>query len=168
MCYELADEHPFLRELVERYHLRPPEHRYRRDLIDSPVFRAIEWGVFDFTDMLYIPVACQLPLAARYAVVASDEAQVLSRLQPEAVLRLKKRGGWLIFVRDARQAIYGFAGADVESLSRIVRRTRARRLPLSLMYRCPNSHVRTARAIAPEVEAAPRVKAGSLHYINRR
>lgn len=173
--YELTNERLLLPILVERYNLRPPEDRSRRELIDSLIFKVLEWGrrealergVFDFADMLWVPVTSKLPSASRYDVTCVDEAQDLSRLQLEAVLRLRKRGGRLIFVGDARQAIYGFAGADADSLARIGWRTQAVRLPLSITYRCPKSHVRMARAIAPEMEPAPGAKEGSIRFIGK-
>ena len=73
--------------------------------------------------------------------------------------------GRLLFVGDPRQSIFGFAGADTDALDRIVRRTNATILPLSMTYRCPKRHVELARVVAPEIEPSPKAKEGQVYWI---
>lgn len=47
-------------------------------------------------------------------------------------------------------------------MSRIVERTQATVLPLSVTYRCPRKHVRLARRFAPAIQAAPRAAEGRV------
>lgn len=124
-----------------------------------------EHGIIDFTDMLWLPYVYALPVA-RYDVVMVDEAQDLSRAQLEIVLKAAGAGGRVIAVGDPRQAIQGFAGADNESFARIVERTRAQVLPLSVCYRCPVTHLNLAREIVPTIEAAPNAIDGNVEYID--
>ena len=48
-------------------------------------------------------------------------------------------------------SIFGFAGADNRSYQKIVERTQATELPLSLCYRCPKSHLELVNRIYPEI-----------------
>ena len=121
-------------------------------------------GTIDFDDMLYLPVAWNLPLQ-QFEWVFVDEAQDLSPAQLELVLRCRAPGGRMVFVGDERQAIYGFAGADNRSVERIVARVNAQRLPLSICYRCPTAHLDLAREIVPAIEARPGAPAGELRTI---
>ena len=102
------------------------------------------YGDYDFTDMVYLPVRLGLR-PPEYAFVCIDEAQDLSRLNLELIMRLIGVGARALFVGDPYQAIYAFAGADARSLERIVERTGATRLPLSVSFRCPVRHVVLAR-----------------------
>lgn len=72
-------------------------------------------GCIDFSDMIWLPVALNLPVY-KYGVVLVDEAQDLSKVQQELA---KRAGQRLILCGDPSQAIYGFAGADSESMKRM-------------------------------------------------
>lgn len=122
-------------------------------------------GVIDFTDMLYLPVKFSLPVWS-YDVVMVDEAQDLSRAQLEIVLKAAGYRGRVIAVGDPRQAIQGFAGADNNSFRNIITRTNATELPLSVCYRCPTTHLDLARAIVPNIEAAPGASDGTVTGID--
>ena len=64
-------------------------------------------------------------------------------------------------------SIFGFAGADNRSYEKIVERTKATELPLSLCYRCPKSHLDLVNRIYPEIpiEATGDAAPGILEYI---
>jgi superfamily I DNA/RNA helicase len=120
----------------------------------------------DFTDMLW---ACVV-LGAKpfsYSWVLCDECQDLSPAQLSVALSCVYRNGRFLAVGDVRQAIYGFAGADSESVARIIETTNAARLPLNICYRCPTSHLDMARTIVPEIEPAPWAKEGEIESIPR-
>lgn len=78
------------------------------------------------------------------------------------------RTAWANYVGDERQSIYGFAGADADAIGRIVERSQATMLPLPVCYRCPKTHVRLARQIAPEIEWAPDAPEGRVDWIEDR
>jgi superfamily I DNA/RNA helicase len=69
----------------------------------------------DYEDMLWLPIVNNLELET-FDLLMVDEGQDLNRCQQELVLRAGKR---IILVGDDCQAIYGFAGADVESIDRM-------------------------------------------------
>jgi DNA helicase-2/ATP-dependent DNA helicase PcrA len=121
-------------------------------------------GLISYSDMLWLPFMWQLRVA-QYDWVFVDEAQDLSPAQLELVLKCRRQGGRVLFVGDRRQAIYGFAGADSESVNKIIRRTGATVLPLSICYRCPSTHIAMARDIVPQIEARPNAPAGVIRRV---
>lgn len=74
--------------------------------------------------------------------------------------------GRIIFVGDEKQAIYGFAGADSDSVARIKSEFNCEVMPLSVTYRCPKAIVAEANKIFPDKiqahESAPEGKVSSL------
>lgn len=162
-----------LERLARTYHLRPPEqpelvnnlHTQLWEILRDGVASALE-GLYDYTDMIYVPLAADLSPTQRFDMVCVDEAQNLSPMQLSFILRLPCPNGRLLFVGDPKQAIYGFAGADMQAMSRIVERTQATVLPLSVSYRCPQKHVRLARRFAPAIQAAPGAAEGRVTAIS--
>lgn len=119
----------------------------------------------DFDDMIYFPVALNLPVPS-YSNVFVDEAQDLNRCQIELVMKMvKKPNGRIIAVGDPNQSIYGFRGADTEAIPRIREALNATVMPLSVCYRCPTSHLELAREIVPHIEAAPNAIVGEIEHI---
>src|SRR5205085_2768373 len=92
---------------------------------------------------------------ARLTLTRPDDAA-------QRALALKLSGGRTTGVGDLRQAIMGWAGADVRSWQAFAEATDATELPLSICYRCPVSHLEMAQEIVPEIEAAPGAKIGTL------
>lgn len=72
-------------------------------------------NAIDFSDMIWLPVALELPVK-RYDLLLVDEAQDMNRCQQALAKRAGKR---LVLCGDPKQAIYGFAGADSESMNRM-------------------------------------------------
>jgi DNA helicase-2/ATP-dependent DNA helicase PcrA len=107
-----------------------------------------------FADMLWLPIVLNLPVY-RYDLLLVDESQDLNRAQHELAKRAGRR---LIFVGDENQAIYGFAGADSESLPRLQTELEATErgcisLPLNVTYRCGKAIVREAQRYVPDFQA---------------
>lgn len=109
----------------------------------------------DYTDMLWLPVVKKLKLPV-YDLLMVDEAQDLNRVQQEFVLRSCQR---MMLVGDPHQAIYGFAGADCRSMSRMTalleERGDVQQLPLTVSRRCGKLIVDEAKKLVPEFEAHP-------------
>lgn len=107
-----------------------------------------------FVDMIWLPIALGLP-APQFDLLLVDEAQDLNRCQQALVQKYGKR---LLLCGDPKQAIYGFAGADNESMSRmftILSETPAgcEILPLNYTRRCAKAIVREANIIVPDFYA---------------
>lgn len=121
----------------------------------------IEQNVLDFDDQLYMPVALDLA-AWGYDWVIIDEAQDVSHVQRTLLRKILKRGGRIIAVGDSHQAIYGFRGADNQSLANIGRVFKAETLPLSISYRCPRKVVEIAQQFVPTIECSDTAEDGEV------
>jgi superfamily I DNA/RNA helicase len=120
-----------------------------------------EAGIVDFTDMVYLPLAWGVAQNWEdYDWVFVDEAQDLNACQRRLVQEIVAENGRSMYVGDRHQAIYGFNGADTQSVKRIIKETEAETLPLTICYRCPKSHIERAQAIVPEIEPAPGAEEG--------
>jgi DNA helicase-2/ATP-dependent DNA helicase PcrA len=129
------------------------------DLVPSVLQRCREVrrdGCVDFSDMIWLPVVLDLPLF-RYDVLLWDEVQDGNRCQQELA---KRAGDRLILVGDSKQALYGFAGADSESMSRLAEDLEETErgcviLPLTVTRRCGKAIVAEAQKIVADFEAFP-------------
>lgn len=120
----------------------------------------------DFTDMIWLPVRLNLRVRT-FKFVIIDEAQDLNRCQSALVLKAVARGGRVLAVGDKNQSLYAFAGADHTSMDRLKAELNATELPLSVCYRCPQSHVELAQRLVPEMEWAPGAKDGVIGTVAR-
>lgn len=123
-------------------------------------------SVIDYDDMIWLPVVLNLRFRT-FAWVFVDEAQDLSPVQLEIVMRSKAGTGVMIAVGDRHQSIYGFTGADCESIPNIIKRLDAELLPLSITYRCPKSVVEMAQTLVPQIEAAEWAEDGEVNHMPR-
>ena len=164
-----------LRDLAEVHDLSAPRDRKVEKRCIRLVQRIVEQGTAlpltekrppSYEDMVYIPVQAELTIPGADFVLV-DEAQDLSTAQLELACRAIRKGGRAIFVGDERQSIYGFAGADIDAIPRIIQRTNATVLPLSLSYRCPKSHVRPGQMPGPRDRMGARRHQGA-HRLDRR
>ncbi len=120
----------------------------------------------DFDDMVYMPLVLRLRLL-RHKYVLIDEAQDTNPTRRALATMLLEPGGRLIAVGDPNQAIYGFSGADNDSLEQIRSQFNAKVLPLSTTYRCPKSVVAVANQWVPGIhahETAPEGEVIQLQY----
>lgn len=116
---------------------------------------------FDFDDQLYLPIFYRWTFP-KFDVVFVDEAQDLSFINHMQLARLRDRGARIIAVGDSHQAIYAFRGADTRSMSNLAESFSARRLPLSICYRCGKSIVRAAQALVPHIEFSDASPEGTI------
>lgn len=120
-------------------------------------------GCIDFNDMIWLPVVLGLPLF-QYDVLLVDEAQDLNRCQQALA---KKAGRRLILCGDPKQAIYGFAGADSQSMSRMEAELEATQrgvehLSLTVTRRCGMAIVAEAKKIVTDFDAFDSNPAGKI------
>lgn len=128
--------------------------------------RLAEKGIIDYDDMLWLPHCWQLE-PPKQDWVFIDESQDLNPAQLDLVLKMRGKGGRLLFVGEPKQAIYGFAGASSDSVEQIIEHTQATTLPLSISYRCPTSHIKLAQEIVPQIEPAPGADEGIVETVSR-
>jgi DNA helicase-2/ATP-dependent DNA helicase PcrA len=67
-----------------------------------------------------------------------------------------------VVVGDPAQAIYGFRGADSDSLDLIAQEFNCIQLPLTVSYRCPTKVIDFARQYVSHIEAAPNAAEGAV------
>jgi superfamily I DNA/RNA helicase len=106
-------------------------------------------GFYDFTDMIYLPSKIQQKIKKQPKWILVDECQDLNAAQLNLALKIGNGESNYIFVGDRHQAIYGFAGADCNSVETIVQKTIAIQMPLSICYRCPESHIKLVQSTFP-------------------
>jgi len=170
----LTNEHDAaaLENLADYYGVDLPKLEADRRAVYAAVAELVEAGaantsIIDYDDMIWLPV--RLGLAPeRYDLLLVDEVQDLSLVQ-HALVRLA--GERLVVVGDERQSLYGFTGADPESMPRLIKDLSATpagltSCPLTVTFRCPRSHVDVARQIVSHIEAAPAAIDGTVAEVD--
>src|SRR5690606_14195582 len=113
-----------------------------------------------FDDMIWLPYVHGWKPTHLYDRIFIDEAQDLSKARTELLLSYLKPDGRILAVGDEYQAIYKFAGAKENALSELCARLNAKRLPLSVSYRCPKKVVALAKEINKSIEHHESAKDG--------
>lgn len=103
----------------------------------------------DFDDQNWLPVVKNLAVT-RVDLLLVDEAQDLNRCKQEYCRKVGRR----VFVTgDDFQAIYGFAGADAESIPRMTKLLNANVLRLTETRRCGRAIVKEAQRVVKDFRA---------------
>lgn len=159
-------------DTVENWLALIEHHDLELDNESAKIERAIElasellaWSndsaMVDFDDLLYIAVRDGLTLP-KYDFVFVDEAQDTNAIQRALLRKIMNHNSRLIAVGDPAQAIYGFRGADSNSLQQIADEFDCTELPLTVSYRCPLSVVKYAKQWVSHIEAAPDAPEGKI------
>lgn len=131
----------------------------------------IEYGkkisdeVIDFDDMIYMPLADKKCFVWKYDWILVDECQDSSPIRRAFVRRMMKDGSRTIWVGDDKQAIYGFTGADSESIENILRDDAFQPItefPLTVTYRCGKKIVDYAKTWTPDICAVEGAHEGEI------
>lgn len=135
------------------------------DLARQVLARCIlDLSIIDFDDQIYLPVIFNWPVPQHDRLFV-DETQDLTLVQQELIARAVKKQ--LVAVGDPNQAIYGWRGAASNSMDLLEERFSAKRLPLSICYRCAKSIVTMAQGWVPEIEAAENAIEGSIEALDK-
>lgn len=158
--YNLVDHFDMEEELIPNADNPPPN-------LDELVRQGCNWAVhviklgikmapeyIDFEDMIYLPLYLNLKMW-QYDTVLVDECQDLNTTRRMFAGKVCKAGGRLIFVGDPHQAIFGFTGADSDSIANIIKQYNCTTLPLTYSFRCPQSVVRYVQRWVSHIQAAP-------------
>lgn len=121
--------------------------------------------VIDYDDMVYIPVLNDLPMR-KYNWVLLDESQDANVMRRKLVGNMLAPGGRLAAVGDSHQAIYGFTGADHESMDNIRKTFNCINLPLTVSYRCPRNVVSVANQWVSHIQATDSAPEGIVDNAN--
>jgi superfamily I DNA/RNA helicase len=120
----------------------------------------------DFPDMVYWPLLKGLTMPTQFRCLLLDEAQdtnVTGRGLAKALIRV---GGILAAVGDDWQAIYGFAGADNDSLDLIKHEFSAKELWLTVCFRCSKAVIKHAQKWMPKIQHAADAVEGSVTEVS--
>lgn len=132
-----------------------------RKVLERSIERDTE--VVDFDDMIYAPLVHNVKMF-EHDWVLIDEAQDTNESRRLLALRMLKRGGRLVAVGDRHQAIYGFTGADSDSLDLIARAVNAKQLPLTTTFRCPKAVVTYSQQWVSHIQAAETAPEGVVSH----
>lgn len=132
------------------------------DIMKHASTKEPERGLIDYADMIFLPVRNKW-LRQKFDLVVVDETQDMNNAQLLIVKGICK--GRTVVVGDDRQAIYGFRGADSESMSRLKTELRAGELGLTTTYRCGKAIVRQAAQLVPDFMAGPNNPDGLVRQV---
>jgi DNA helicase-2/ATP-dependent DNA helicase PcrA len=151
-------------DIADRYGIDIGDDANKIEMVRQVYAKCLQYHtIMDFDDQVFMPVYLNLPIPS-FDVVIVDEGQDMNPLRQEMVMRAAKRA---IVVGDDRQAIYGFTGADPDSMNNMQKKLNAEVLPLSICYRCPKKVVELAQTIVPDIEWAPGAKDGTVADVKR-
>jgi DNA helicase II / ATP-dependent DNA helicase PcrA len=125
-------------------------------------------AVIDFNDMLLAPLVMggTGSWMESYDWVLCDEGQDLNETRRLLASRVLRKGGRFVLVGDSHQAIYGFSGADSNSMELMKKALNyEQEFPLSVTYRCPKSVVELSHQWVPDYEAAEQNQEGVIRTI---
>lgn len=120
-------------------------------LASDMLFECNKAAMIDFDDMLYLAVKENISLP-KYDFIFVDEAQDTNPIQREILRKMSKPNTRIIAVGDPSQAIYGFRGADSQSMGLLQEEFNCKELPLSISYRCAASVVKYAQQWVSHIE----------------
>ena len=107
-------------------------------------------GDIDFDDMIMCPALCGVSWP-NPPLTLIDEAQDLSKLNHHMLKKIVKKKR-IIAVGDPCQAIYGFRGADADSLPALTTAFDMEEFYLTISFRCARAIVENARWRAPDMK----------------
>jgi len=124
-------------------------------------------GFIDYDDQNFLPLYHNVDFTV-YDHMLVDEWQDLNRAKQRMAFRMAKE---VTGIGDVNQAIYGFSGADSESmnngwLTMLDIDGSAQKLPLTITRRCPKSVVRLANTIVPELRCPDDAPEGKVSKIS--
>jgi superfamily I DNA/RNA helicase len=128
----------------------------------------------DFDDMIWLPVVIGMELE-KFDILFVDEAQDLNRPRQQLAIGSLADEGRLIAVGDPKQAIYGFAGADVYSMRNLAYELGhddsrsvldVIHFPLTVSRRCPKKHIELAQKIVNDIKPMEDAIEGTVKHIS--
>lgn len=121
-------------------------------------------STIDMDDMIYLPLARRVNLKPwhKFDWVLIDEAQDTNPARRALAALVMAPRARLVAVGDPHQAIYGFTGADNDSLEQIRDAFDAKEMSLTVSYRCPQAVVAHAQQWVSHIEAHENAPLGAV------
>lgn len=123
-------------------------------------------GLIDFSDQIYLTALCRSVSFPRREAVFVDEAQDLSELNHILLGKIAK-GARVIAVGDPCQAIYGFRGAEEDSMTLLSSRFNLQPMYLTVCFRSSEEIVRNAHWRAPDMQWWPTTPHGLVETLDK-
>lgn len=108
--------------------------------------------IIDFDDMIWLPVVTGVRMFQNDWIVG-DEWQDANPARRALARKMLKSNGRALFIGDRHQAIYGFTGADNDSIDQTIKQFNCVELPMTVTFRCPKAVVEKAREVVSHIEA---------------
>ena len=121
--------------------------------------------VIDFDDMILAPLVFRARFWPKDWILVDESQDTNPARRAMALAMLKPRTGRMIFVGDPAQAIYGFTGADSDSMNQLKKATNAKTLPLNVTRRCPKAVVAQAAQLVTDFTAHEDAPEGVIRAI---
>lgn len=123
--------------------------------------------IIDFDDMIWIPTTTGMRM---YQVdwVVGDEWQDANPARRALARKLLKPNGRALFIGDRHQAIYGFTGADNDSIDQTIKQFNCIELPMTVTFRCPKAVVAHAQRIVHHIEAHETAPEGKVEHLTEK
>lgn len=158
-------------ELCEHHDIEPDSEEAEFGTALEYARKLLDWSnassMVDFDDMLYFAVKDGIALP-KFDFVFVDEAQDTNAIQRAILRKIMRPNARMIAVGDPAQAIYGFRGADSNSLRVLAQEFNAVTLPLTITYRCPTSVVTYAQQWVSHIESAPNAPEGLVEELGTK
>lgn len=116
----------------------------------------------DFDDMIYFVWRFDLPLP-QYDLVIGDENQDYSKMMHHAIQKMSRS---FLGIGDEFQAIYGFAGADCDSVRSLVNLLHCHESLLDVNYRCGSDIIKVAQTYNPIIQPWEKSPTGCVKNIS--
>lgn len=156
--FDEGEDHYSLLETIADYYGIPqqPHVSYANQIMEKCL---IDTSTVDFDDMLWLTLkfGVPFPLVSLYFLDEAQDTNPIQRMLLERMLKVnyeldeetrdlfKTFGSRLIAVGDPHQSIYGFRGADSNSMTTLQSTFNMTELELSFSYRCSQAVVLEAR-----------------------
>jgi DNA helicase-2/ATP-dependent DNA helicase PcrA len=167
VCCLVPDNKKTWKQIMEHFNVELENENAREDrgleLSAELLHRSNESDMVDFDDLLYFAVLFNISLP-KYDFVLVDEAQDTNAIQRAILKKVMKPTSRMVAVGDPAQAIYGFRGANSNSMDLIGSEFKCGQLPLSISYRCAKSIVKYAQTWVPHIEHADDAPEGEVKH----
>ncbi len=165
------DDHKLYFDIIEHFDL---DHEIEDEgLIKAGVEYAIaglKWhkevgpDIIDFDDMIWLPVVTGVRMFGNDWIVG-DEWQDANPARRALARKMLKPNGRALFIGDRHQAIYGFTGADNDSIDQTIRDFNCVELPMTVTFRCPKAVVARAQTVVSHIEAHESAPEGEVSQL---
>ena len=123
--------------------------------------------LIDFDDMIWLPLVTGVKMFGNDWVVG-DEWQDANPARRALARKMLKPQGRAMFIGDRHQAIYGFTGADADSIDQTIKEFRCQELSMTVTFRCPKAVVAKAQEVVGHITAHESAPEGEVTYTDEQ